>query len=59
MKFNHPCVVRSLEVGETDDLHYLVMEYLDGETLEQILRRRGKMPVAEAVRVIYLALPAA
>jgi serine/threonine protein kinase len=56
MQFNHPCVVRALQVGETDGLHFLVMEYLDGETLEQVLRRRGRLPVAEAVRVIYLAL---
>ncbi|HKI37520.1 MAG TPA: serine/threonine-protein kinase [Gemmataceae bacterium] len=56
MKLNHPCLVRSLEVGEIDGLHYIVMEYLDGETAEDVIRRRGQLPPDEAVRIVYLAL---
>ena len=32
------------------------MEYLEGETLEEVLQRRGKLPPAEAVRLVYQAL---
>ena len=52
----HPNVVRTFEVGEVNGLHFLVMEYLEGETLEEVLRRRGKLPPAEAVRLVYQAL---
>lgn len=48
----HPNVVRGFEVGEATGLHYIVMEYLEGETLDEVLNRRGKLPPAEAVRLI-------
>jgi tRNA A-37 threonylcarbamoyl transferase component Bud32 len=56
MKLKHPNVVRTFQTGENDGLHYIVMEYLDGETLEDVLKRRGKLPPAEAVRVAHQAL---
>jgi serine/threonine protein kinase len=56
LKLNHPCLVRTLEIGEGDGLHYIIMEYLDGETLEDVLKRRGRLPPDEAARVAYLAL---
>jgi serine/threonine protein kinase len=56
VKLKHPNVVRSFQVGETNGLHYLVMEYLEGETLDVVLARRKRLPAHEAVRVIYQAL---
>ena len=56
LKLKHPNVVRTFQTGVSDNLHYLVMEYLDGETLEEVLKRRGKLPPAEAVRLIHQAL---
>jgi serine/threonine protein kinase len=56
LRFNHPNVIRTFTQGEADGLHYIVMEYLDGETLDEVLKRRGKLPPAEAVRVIHQAL---
>jgi serine/threonine protein kinase len=55
-RLKHPNIVRTFQVAEADGLHYLVMEYLEGETLEEALKRRGKLPPAEAVRIIYQAL---
>jgi serine/threonine protein kinase len=56
MKLKHPNVVRSFQVGQANALNYLVMEYLDGETLEEVLARRRQLPPAEAVRLIHQAL---
>jgi serine/threonine protein kinase len=56
VRLRHPHVVRTFQVGEAGGLHYLVMEYLVGETLDEVLQRRGKLPPDEAVRVIYQAL---
>ncbi len=49
--FDHPNVVRAFQVGEAGAVQYIVLEHLDGETLEELLRRRGKLPVPEAVRL--------
>jgi serine/threonine protein kinase len=56
LRLDHPHVVRAFEAGEADGLHYLVMEYLEGETLEALLRRRGQLPLEEAVWLIRQAL---
>jgi serine/threonine protein kinase len=52
----HPNIVRTFQTGVADELHYIVMEYLEGETLDEVIARRGKMPPAEAVRLMYQAL---
>ena len=51
LKLRHPNVVRSFQTGEARGMYYLVMEYLEGETLEEVLNRRKKLPPAEAVRL--------
>jgi serine/threonine protein kinase len=56
VKLKHPHVVRAFHVGESRDVHYIVMEYLEGETLEEILQRRKRLPPAEAVRLVHQAL---
>ena len=55
-KLKHPNIVRTFQSGEANGLHYLVMEYLDGETLADVLKRRGHLPALEAVRLIHQAL---
>src|SRR6516225_8134708 len=56
LRLKHPNVVRAFQTGEADGLHYLVMEFLEGETLDDILARRGKLPVREALRIVHQAL---
>jgi serine/threonine protein kinase len=56
LQLNHPNVVRAFQVGETNGLHYLVMEHLEGETFADLFARRGKLPPGEAVRLIHQAL---
>jgi serine/threonine protein kinase len=56
LRLKHSNVVRTYQIAEDKGLHYLVMEYLEGETLEEVLKRRGKLPAPEAVRLIHQAL---
>ncbi len=55
-RLKHPNIVRTFQIGQAGDLHYIVMEYLEGETLEETLGRRKKLPPAEAVRLVFQAL---
>ena len=55
-QLDHPNVVRAFQVGDANGVHYIVMEYLEGETLDEVLTRRKRLPAAEAVRLIRQAL---
>ncbi len=49
----HPNTVKVMMYGELDDGElYIVMEYLEGKNLNQIVRREGPMPVERAVPVL-------
>jgi eukaryotic-like serine/threonine-protein kinase len=48
-KLDSPFIVRSFQDGEAAGKHYFVMEFLDGETLEEVLQRRGKLSISETV----------
>ncbi|HZV05770.1 MAG TPA: serine/threonine-protein kinase [Gemmataceae bacterium] len=56
LRLKHPNIVRTFQTGVAEGLHFIVMEHLEGETLEEVLSRRGKMPPSEAVRLVYQAL---
>jgi serine/threonine protein kinase len=56
VKLRHANIVRTFQMGVAGELNYLVMEYLDGETLEEVLTRRSRFAPPEAVRLIYQAL---
>lgn len=51
-KIFHPHVVRALDFGTQDDLIYLVLEYIDGPTLAEVLRDRRQLPESLARRWI-------
>jgi len=51
-RLSHPHIVPIHTVGEKDELVYFVMGFVDGESLAQRLRRRGRLPVEEARRII-------
>ena len=48
-KLNHPNIVRILDVFEENDTAYYVMEYIEGESLGDMVKRRGAIPEAEAL----------
>ena len=46
-KLAHPNVVRVFDVGEADGRPFIAMEYVEGETLAELVTRRGALPAAE------------
>lgn len=51
-KLNHPNVVQVYDVGNYEDRHYIVMEYIRGRTLKQLIQMRGALHKEEAVSIM-------
>ncbi|NBK96904.1 MAG: Stk1 family PASTA domain-containing Ser/Thr kinase [Erysipelotrichia bacterium] len=51
-KLHHPNVVEVYDVGEYDHKNYIVMEYIRGRTLKQMILQRGALPKEEAVEIM-------
>jgi serine/threonine protein kinase len=50
-RLSHPNVVRVFDVGEDDGRPFIAMEYVEGETLAELIARRGRLPAAEVARL--------
>lgn len=50
-KFKHPAIVRVLSVFESNNTAYMVMEYQEGRSLQQILERRRTLPEPELAAI--------
>jgi serine/threonine protein kinase len=53
---DHPTIVKAHDVAREGGIHYLVMEYVEGQSLKDCLEKRGPMPVREAARYIIQTL---
>jgi len=48
---SHPNVVSIYDVGQEDDIHYIVMEYVEGHNLNEIIVERAPLQIEEAVHI--------
>ena len=48
----HPNIVEMYDVGEDDGLYYIVMEFIDGVTLKQLLKKRGTLTLSETIDIM-------
>lgn len=48
---SHPNVVSIYDVGHQDDVHYIVMEYVDGMTLKEFINKHGAINWQDAVKI--------
>ncbi|MEW4488491.1 serine/threonine-protein kinase [Thalassoglobus sp. JC818] len=61
-KLNSSCIVELYESGEADGTYYYAMEFVDGETVTELLERHGRIPWRQVVEIgvqICTALKAA
>ena len=49
---SHPNIVEIYDVGEDDGDYYIVMEYVEGKNLKQLLKKREKLTAAEVVDIM-------
>ena len=49
---DHPNIVRAYDIDQVEKLHFLVMEYVDGASLQEIVKKTGPMDVTRAAHYI-------
>ncbi|MGI8981108.1 MAG: protein kinase domain-containing protein [Pirellulaceae bacterium] len=54
-KLDHPNIVRATDAGEMGGEHFLVMEYVDGVDLSELLRRVGPLDAADVCELVRQA----
>lgn len=50
-KLDHPNIIRGTDAGETNGMHFLVMEYVGGWDLSRLIRKTGPLQVADACEI--------
>ncbi len=50
-KISHPNVVRTHDLGESDGIYFITMEFVDGTSLDQVIAKRGALPLAVALTI--------
>ncbi len=49
-RLSHPNIVNIYDVGQENDIHYLIMEYVNGEDLKTILKREKTLPFSQIIQ---------
>ncbi len=54
-RLEHPNIVTAYDADQADGVHFLVMQYVDGQDLSELVKQSGPLPVAQAVNCILQA----
>jgi serine/threonine protein kinase len=54
----HPNIVQVYDVGKFESIHYIAQEYVPGSNLHAYIQRRGALPLAESVSILWQATAA-
>lgn len=55
-QLSHPNVVSAYDAGVDGDQHYLICEYVSGQTLRELVEENGPLPIAEALDCVRQAV---
>lgn len=58
LHLSHDNIVRAYGIGQYDGIPYIVMEYVPGKTLKQLIQETGRLPVQTAMRFVCQILDA-
>jgi WD40 repeat protein/tRNA A-37 threonylcarbamoyl transferase component Bud32 len=50
---DHPNIVRAYDIDQDDKMHFLVMEYVDGDSLQELVEKEGPLDVGRACNYAY------
>jgi serine/threonine-protein kinase len=50
-KLSHPNIVSVYDVGQEDGLYYMVMEYINGPTLKELIKQKGRLSSEKAIDI--------
>ncbi|HWP96217.1 MAG TPA: PASTA domain-containing protein [Syntrophomonadaceae bacterium] len=50
-QLSHPNIVNIFDVGQQDDTYYIVMEYIQGQTLKEIINQEAPLPLEQAITI--------
>ena len=50
-RLNHPNVIQAIDVGDAGGFHFFVMEYVDGESLQSVIKREGRLDQARVADI--------
>ncbi|MFH1730879.1 MAG: SUMF1/EgtB/PvdO family nonheme iron enzyme [Planctomycetota bacterium] len=51
-KLDHPNIVQAIDAGEADGYHYFAMEFIEGESVEHMLKTRGALPEKQVLGIV-------
>lgn len=51
-RISHPNIVQAYAVGEDDGIYYFAMEFIDGETMKQVLKHDKSVPAKRAAEIV-------
>jgi eukaryotic-like serine/threonine-protein kinase len=57
-KLDHPNIVRFYDSGFEHDLYYYAMEYVEGQSLDEVLAKQGRLPWSEVLDIGSQVCPA-
>lgn len=46
---SHPNIVSIYDVGVEDNIYYIVMEFIDGKTLKELIKEKGRLSIEESI----------
>lgn len=52
-KLSHPNIVNIYDVGKDGDIHYIVMEFVRGETLKEYIEKHGHLPINTSIQIAF------